>query len=123
MRNISENELKVSPQELTDRFVRGDQSRNTEGSGLGLAIARSFTEAQGGTMELELEEDIFKVTVRWREETQESPLVSEAAAPLSETSHPPVPEKFAWWDPEENEILEENAENETARPEDETKDS
>ena len=68
-------------------------------------------------MELELEEDIFKVTVRWREETQESPLVSEAAAPLSETSHPPVPEKFAWWDPEEN------AENETARPEDETKDS
>ena len=123
MRNISENELKVSPQELTDRFVRGDQSRNTEGSGLGLAIARSFTEAQGGTMELELEEDIFKVTVRWREETQESPLVSEEAAPLSETSHPPVPEKFAWWDPEENEILEENAENETARPEDETKDS
>lgn len=78
MRNISENELKVSPDELTERFVRGDESRNTEGSGLGLAIARSFTEAQGGTMKLEAEEDIFKVTVRWKEEkTEKTPVFRE----------------------------------------------
>lgn len=50
----------------------GDESRNTEGSGLGLAIARSFTEAQGGTMKLEAEDDLFKVTVRWKEEKMEN---------------------------------------------------
>ena len=44
IRNISQMELTVSGEELTERFVRGDGSRNTEGSGLGLAIARSFTE-------------------------------------------------------------------------------
>ncbi|MGN0373216.1 MAG: sensor histidine kinase [Enterocloster sp.] len=66
MRNISANELDVSGEELTERFVRGDQSRNTEGSGLGLAIARSFVEVQGGTMKVETEEDIFRVTIRWR---------------------------------------------------------
>lgn len=75
MRNISEHELTVSPDELTERFVRGDESRNTEGSGLGLAIARSFTEAQGGTMKLEAEDDLFKVTVRWKEEKMEKPPV------------------------------------------------
>lgn len=53
----------------------GDESRNTEGSGLGLAIARSFTEAQGGTMKLEAEDDLFKVTVRWKEEKMEKPPV------------------------------------------------
>lgn len=46
MRNMSAVELNVRGDELTERFVRGDASRNTEGSGLGLAIARSFTEAQ-----------------------------------------------------------------------------
>lgn len=69
MRNISANELTVSPEELTERFTRADQSRNTEGSGLGLAIARSFVEAQGGTMKIELEEDIFRVIIRWKEGT------------------------------------------------------
>lgn len=61
--NISANELKVSPEELTERFVRGDEARNTEGSGLGLAIAKSFTEVQKGRFEIETEGDLFKVTV------------------------------------------------------------
>ena len=66
MRNISAEELKISPEELTERFVRGDASRNTEGSGLGLAIARSFTEVQGGTMKIEVEGDLFRVILRWK---------------------------------------------------------
>ena len=45
MRNVSARELSVSPEELTERFVRGDESRNTDGSGLGLAIARAFVMA------------------------------------------------------------------------------
>ena len=68
MRNISARELEVSPEELTERFVRGDTSRNTEGSGLGLAIARSFVEVQGGTMKLEVEDDLFCVSIRWKME-------------------------------------------------------
>ncbi|MFQ8982210.1 MAG: hypothetical protein ACLR6I_18155 [Waltera sp.] len=48
LKNITAQELSVSGEELTERFVRGDASRNTEGSGLGLAIAKSFTEIQGG---------------------------------------------------------------------------
>lgn len=65
MKNISAAELHVSPNELTERFVRGDESRNTEGAGLGLAIAKSFVELQGGRMEIEVEADLFKVTIRW----------------------------------------------------------
>ncbi len=63
MKNVSMVELNVKPEELTERFVRGDQSRNTEGSGLGLAIVESFVELQGGTMELEVEADLFKVII------------------------------------------------------------
>ncbi len=66
MRNISARELTVSPEELTERFVRGDVSRNTEGSGLGLAIARSFTELQDGTMKVSVEGDLFRVAISWR---------------------------------------------------------
>lgn len=66
MRNISARELHVSPEELTERFVRGDESRNTDGSGLGLAIARGFVEAQGGTMNILVEDDVFKVVIFWR---------------------------------------------------------
>ncbi|MGN0332366.1 MAG: sensor histidine kinase, partial [Lachnospiraceae bacterium] len=61
--NISVNELKVSGGELTERFVRGDLSRNTEGSGLGLAIAKSFTELQKGSFRIDVEGDLFKVKV------------------------------------------------------------
>lgn len=72
MRNISAKELDVSPEELTERFVRGDVSRNTEGSGLGLAIARSFVEVQGGTMVIQVEDDLFRVVIRWKEKRQEA---------------------------------------------------
>ena len=66
MRNVSARELSVSPEELTERFVRGDESRNTDGSGLGLAIARAFVEAQGGAMSVRVEDDVFKVTLFWK---------------------------------------------------------
>ena len=61
IKNISEQELNISPDELTERFIRGDDSRTTQGSGLGLSIARSLTELQGGIMNLHLDGDLFKV--------------------------------------------------------------
>lgn len=63
--NVSAAEITVKAEDLTERFVRGDVSRNTEGSGLGLAIARSFTELQQGTFHLTIEGDMFKVEVRF----------------------------------------------------------
>ena len=65
LRNMSAVELRVHPEELTERFVRGDSSRNTEGSGLGLAIAKSFTEIQGGKMEIVVDGDLFKIVLSW----------------------------------------------------------
>lgn len=66
LKNITAEEIHVSPEELTDRFVRGDSSRNTEGSGLGLAIAKSFTELQDGKFSVEIDGDLFKVTTEWK---------------------------------------------------------
>ena len=66
IKNISAQELTVDATELMERFVRGDQSRNTEGSGLGLAIAKSFAELQGGRLELEADGDLFKATTVWK---------------------------------------------------------
>ena len=63
MKNISASELDFSPAEITERFVRGDASRNTEGSGLGLAIAKSFTELQGGRLEVMTDADLFTVEI------------------------------------------------------------
>ena len=65
MKNISATELPEDGKDLTGRFVRGDQSRNTEGSGLGLAIAKSFVEIQKGSFQVETEADLFKVTIVW----------------------------------------------------------
>ena len=62
-KNISHAEINYNATEIMERFTRGDESRNTEGSGLGLAIVKSFTEAQGGTVQVELDGDLFKVTV------------------------------------------------------------
>lgn len=61
MKNISEQSLNISPEELTERFVRGDESRNTEGNGLGLSIAKSLMQAMGGEMKLFIDGDLFKV--------------------------------------------------------------
>ena len=61
IRNISASPLNCDPAELTERFIRGDESRTTEGSGLGLSIAKNLTEAQRGTFEIQLDGDLFKV--------------------------------------------------------------
>ena len=63
VKNISREELKVSAEELMERFVRGDASRNTEGSGLGLNIAQSLMEIQKGQLQLLVDGDLFKVTL------------------------------------------------------------
>jgi signal transduction histidine kinase len=64
-KNISKSQLNISSEELMERFVRGDSSRNTEGSGLGLSIAQSLTELMGGTMSLEIDGDLFKVILTY----------------------------------------------------------
>lgn len=63
MKNVSAAELNFDPDEITDRFVRGDLSRNTEGSGLGLAIAKSFIELQHGTLKISTDADLFKAEI------------------------------------------------------------
>lgn len=63
LKNISAQPLNISADELTERFIRGDVSRNTEGSGLGLSIAKSLTELQGGDFRLYLDGDLFKVII------------------------------------------------------------
>jgi len=63
MKNISEQPLNISAEELTERFTRGDESRSTEGSGLGLSIARDLTELQKGTFAIHLDGDLFKAVL------------------------------------------------------------
>ncbi|MBQ5599672.1 MAG: hypothetical protein IIU67_06450, partial [Lachnospiraceae bacterium] len=63
IKNVSAAPLNFSPDELTERFVRGDVSRTTEGSGLGLSIAKSLTELQGGKFKLSIDGDLFKAEV------------------------------------------------------------
>ena len=70
-KNVSKYALDVSPEELMERFVRGDLSRHSEGHGLGLSIARSLMELQGGTIAVDVDADLFKVML-------EFPLVSES---------------------------------------------
>ena len=62
-KNISASQLNISSDELMERFVRGDSSRNTEGSGLGLSIAQSLMKIMGGDMKLEVDGDLFKVVL------------------------------------------------------------
>ena len=65
-KNISKVALNIPSEELMERFVRGDSSRNTEGSGLGLSIAQSLTELMKGSMKLEIDGVLFKVTLRFQ---------------------------------------------------------
>ena len=65
LKNVSKQKLNISVDELMQRFVRGEASRNTEGSGLGLSIARSLTELQGGQFNIYLDGDLFKVTIEF----------------------------------------------------------
>ncbi len=62
-KNISADEIKISEDELVERFIQGDTSRNTSGSGLGLAIAKSFTELQNGIFKVNVDGDLFKAIV------------------------------------------------------------
>ena len=66
MKNISNHKLNISPDELLERFVRGDVSRNTNGSGLGLSIANNLVDMQGGKLELDIDGDLFKVKLKFR---------------------------------------------------------
>lgn len=63
-KNISATELNISEDELLERFVQGDASRNTEGSGLGLDIAKSLMKVQDGELSITIDGDLFKATVR-----------------------------------------------------------
>ena len=65
-KNISQEQMNFSPQEITERFVRGDKSRHESGSGLGLAIAKSFVEAQGGTFNIAIDGDLFKAIITFK---------------------------------------------------------
>ena len=82
LKNISAQPLNFAAEELTERFVRGDVSRNTEGSGLGLSIAKSLTKLQGGQFQLYLDGDLFKVTITFK-----------AQAKITEQSEPTLPEQ------------------------------
>ena len=76
LKNISEMKLNISPEELTERFVRGDISRTTEGSGLGLSIAKSLTGLMDGELKIEIDGDLYKASVIlpiWQEEETNGP--------------------------------------------------
>ncbi|MFQ7476693.1 sensor histidine kinase, partial [Anaerotignum sp.] len=82
VKNISRDQLNIDPDELMERFVRGDSSRSTEGSGLGLNIARSLVDLQKGKFSLSIDGDLFKAQVRF------------ARASLPEAQPQPAPEEI-----------------------------
>ena len=65
LKNISKNELNISPDELTERFVRGDKSRTTEGSGLGLSIAKNLTTLMNGSFDIKINGDLFEISIEF----------------------------------------------------------
>ncbi len=65
MKNVSRYEMDFSADEIFERFKRGDKARNTDGSGLGLAIAKSISELQGGSLNIIIDGDLFKVIVEF----------------------------------------------------------
>ena len=79
IKNTSRRQMDIQAGDLTERFIRGDSSRSTEGSGLGLSIAKSLTQAQGGTFEIQLEGDLFKVYLSF--ELKEYPAETEVEQP------------------------------------------
>nr|WP_253199658.1 HAMP domain-containing sensor histidine kinase [Clostridium gasigenes] len=66
LKNMSQEEITFSVDEIVERFIRGDKSRNTEGSGVGLALAKTFVDLQGGTFEVMLDGDLFKVIITFK---------------------------------------------------------
>ena len=69
-KNTSKEQITVTAEELTERFTRNDESRHMEGNGLGLAIAKTMTEVQGGTFKLDVDGDLFKVTITLKREAE-----------------------------------------------------
>ncbi|MCM1540288.1 MAG: HAMP domain-containing histidine kinase [Blautia sp.] len=70
-KNISKQQMNIRPEELTERFIRGDSSRSTEGSGLGLSIAQSLVQVQGGSFRIHLDGDLFKIMLEFPEYAEE----------------------------------------------------
>ena len=64
--NFSASEIDYDRDEITERFRRGDKSRNTEGSGLGLSIAKSYAQVQGGDLYIDLDGALFKAIVSFK---------------------------------------------------------
>lgn len=109
LKNISASELSVDPNELTERFVRGDGSRNTEGSGLGLAIAKSFAELQGGSMRIEVDGDLFKaiLTFPQKDEAMDGGNAQEQV-PKGDQIHPASPHPPIPWNKNSNRFYRKN---------------
>lgn len=70
MKNISRHSLNVDPEVLTERFKRGDESRNIEGSGLGLTIAKDLMKLMDGRIDIAIDGDLFKVKIILNEATE-----------------------------------------------------
>ena len=91
IRNVAAEEMTFSADEITERFVRGDASRTDGGTGLGLAIARSFTEAVGGTFAVDIDGDVFRVTLSFpKADPPEHPAVKSPENPAMAPSEPPA---------------------------------
>lgn len=84
LKNMSATELNFDPTEITERFVRGDLSRNTEGSGLGLAIVRSFVELQKGSFQIAIDGDLFKAQILWPVKRKDFEMEEEMQEPKGE---------------------------------------
>ena len=82
IKNISQDKLNISPDELTERFIRGDVSRSTEGSGLGLSIAKSLTQLMGGKLVIEIDGDLYKARVVLPEYTGQEPEETEKSGTI-----------------------------------------
>ncbi|MDO4962383.1 MAG: HAMP domain-containing sensor histidine kinase, partial [Eubacteriales bacterium] len=78
IKNVSQDKLNISPDELTERFIRGDVSRSTEGSGLGLSIAKSLTSLMGGKLIIEIDGDLYKASVVFPEYAGQAEMVEDA---------------------------------------------
>lgn len=76
-KNMSASELEFTAEDAMERFIRGDKSRHTEGSGLGLAIVRNLVEMQGGTIQIVIDGDLFKVVITWPKNENKKTLIDE----------------------------------------------